>query len=81
MVSSVVAMTMTAKNPTKARAGRLGARSRWGPEPRIVRLDALTDSQRRLVLALVAAAREEAAPDLSTDAATSGGTRDATPTV
>ena len=45
---------------TKAEAGRLGARRRWG-EPRIVRLDDLTAPQRRLVLALVEAARSEQA--------------------
>jgi hypothetical protein len=38
------------------RAGRLGARARWGP-PRVVRLDDLSPEQRRLVLALVDAAR------------------------
>jgi hypothetical protein len=49
-----------AKNPTKVRAGTIGARQRWGPEPRVVRLDELTGPQRRLVLALVDAARKEA---------------------
>lgn len=38
---------------------RLAARARWGPEPRIVRLDELTPPQRRLVLALVDAAKAE----------------------
>ena len=54
---------MSTLNYTKAEAGALGARKRWGP-PRIVRLDDLTTDQRRLVLALVAAAREtkETAP-------------------
>ena len=41
--------------------GRIGARKRWGP-PRVVRLDALDPPYRRLVLALVDAARKEAAP-------------------
>lgn len=50
------------KDPTKVRAGQIGARARWGEEPRIVRLDALTAPQRRLVLALVDAARKEASP-------------------
>jgi hypothetical protein len=45
------------KNPAKVRAGRLVAVQRWGPQPRIVRLDDLTPDMRRLVLALVAAAR------------------------
>ena len=65
-------------NPVKQRAGLIGARKRWGAEPRIVRLDALTPPQRRLVLALVNAAREEAAPDVETEAAisTEGQTND-----
>lgn len=46
---------------TKAEAGALGARRRWGDEPRVIRLDDLTSPQRRLVLALVDAARKEAA--------------------
>lgn len=40
---------------SKVEAGRLGARARWGEQPRIVRLDALTPDQRAVVLALVAA--------------------------
>lgn len=51
---------------TKAEAGALGARVRWGPEPRIVRLDDLSAPQRRLIVALVAAARQEAARDRET---------------
>ena len=47
------------KDPTKVRAGTLGARRRWGDEPRVVRLDDLTPPQRRLVLALIEAARAE----------------------
>ena len=51
-----------AKDPVKAKAGRIGARKKWaGHVPRLVSLDALTPSQRRLVLALVDAAKEEAA--------------------
>lgn len=50
------------KNPVFVEAGRRGARRRWGAEPRIVRLDSLTPPQRRLVLALVDAARKEASP-------------------
>ncbi len=46
------------KNPAKQRA----ARARWGPGIRVVRLDALTLEQRRLVLALIDAARKETAP-------------------
>ena len=51
---------------SKAEAGRLGARTRWG-EPRVIRLDDLTADKRRLVLAFVEMARvadtkSEAAP-------------------
>jgi hypothetical protein len=46
------------KDPTKVRAGKIGARARWG-EPRVARLDDLTLPQRRLVLALIEAARAE----------------------
>jgi hypothetical protein len=45
-----------AKNPVFITAGRAGARARWGP-PRVLRLDTLTQEQRRLVMALVDAAR------------------------
>ena len=54
-------MTIGIKDPAKVRAGHIGARTRWGDAPRVVRLDALTAPQRRLVLALVDAARQEAA--------------------
>ena len=46
------------KDPVKQRAGHIGARRRWG-DPGVVRLDELTAPQRRLVLALVEAARAE----------------------
>jgi hypothetical protein len=46
------------KDPTKVRAGRVGAERRWG-SPGVVRLDELTPPQRRLVLALVEAAKAE----------------------
>ncbi len=52
-------MVALAKDPTKVAAGTLGARARWG-EPRVIRLDDLTAPQRRLVLALVSAAKSEA---------------------
>jgi len=54
-------MTIATKNAAKVRAGHIGARTRWGDTPRVVRLDELTAPQRRLVLALVDAARQEAA--------------------
>jgi hypothetical protein len=43
---------------SKQRAWLAGARARWGP-PRIVRLDALTGGERRLILALIDAAKAE----------------------
>lgn len=50
------------KDPSRVARGIKGMRARWGPEPRVIRLDDLTDAQRRLVVALVNAARKEAAP-------------------
>jgi hypothetical protein len=50
-------------NPDKVKAGRAAALKRWGAEPRVIRLDDLTAPQRRLVIALVNAARKEAAAD------------------
>ncbi len=58
-------VTPITKNPVKVHAGEVGARRRWGPQ-RIVRLDDLTPEQRRLVLALVHAART--APAAESDA-------------
>ncbi len=54
-------MTTATKNPVKVKAGLASAAKRWGPEPRVVRLDELSPPQRRLVLALVDAARQETA--------------------
>lgn len=45
---------------TPAECGRIGGVRRWGPRRR-VNLGDLTPAQRRLVLALIAAAREEPA--------------------
>ena len=59
-------MVSEAKNPVKVRAGTIGARTRWGPEPRVIRLDELSAPQRRLVVALVAAAKQEASPVIVT---------------
>lgn len=47
------------KNAAKVRAGRIGAAVRWR-QPRVVRLDDLTGEQRRLVMALIDAARKGA---------------------
>jgi hypothetical protein len=56
----LLSLTGRTKDPLKVRAGTIGARTRWGPQPRSVRLDELTTDQRRLVLALIAAAKETA---------------------
>ena len=45
------------KNPAKVAAGQAGARARWGDLPKTVRLDELNADERRLVLALVNAAK------------------------
>jgi hypothetical protein len=61
----VVALLVSEKDPKRIRAGQIAARARWG-EPRVLRLDDLSAEQRRLILALVNAARSEddkAAPD------------------
>ena len=65
----------TATPMPRVERGRLGARRRWGPEPRIVRLDALPPDQRHAILSYLAVARstEKAAPDVETGAAESEG--------
>jgi hypothetical protein len=54
---------MVTKDPAKVAAGRAGAVRRWGQPgsqpPRLVKIGDLTPPQRRLVLALIAAARQE----------------------
>jgi ribosomal protein L15E len=45
-------------NPKRVEAGKKAAASRWGEMPRSVRLDGLTDAQRRLVLATIETQRE-----------------------
>jgi len=57
------------KDPAKVKAGLAGARTRWGTAPSVVKLHDLTDPQRRLVLALVEAARAERERDGSPQAA------------
>ena len=55
-----VGSLMSDKNPVLVEAGKRGAEKRWGPPgTRTVRLGDLTPAQRRLVLALVDAARSE----------------------
>jgi hypothetical protein len=51
---------LSGKNPVLAEAGRRGAERRWGPTgTRTLKIGDLTPAQRRLVLALVDAARSE----------------------
>ena len=46
------------KNPTKVRAGKIGAAKRWADhDRRLVRLDALRPEARRLILSLIEAAK------------------------
>ncbi len=53
------AVVLASKDPTKVRAGRIGAEARWGPPgTRTVKIGDLTVEQRRLVLALVDAAKK-----------------------
>jgi hypothetical protein len=56
-------LVSAAKDPTKVRAGQLGGRARWGTDhdAKIVKLDSLSVEQRALVLALVHAAKDQAA--------------------
>lgn len=62
------------KDPAKVRAGEIGARKRWsGHQPRIVRLDDLSPEQRRLVLALVNAARSKEKAITEVEPVTAGG--------
>ena len=52
---------LASKDPTKVRAGRIGAEARWGPPgTRTVKLGDLTVDQRLLVMALVDAAKKAA---------------------
>jgi hypothetical protein len=47
-----------ARDPKKVRAGQIGAEARWHERtPRVLHIEDLTIEQRRLVLALVEAAR------------------------
>lgn len=64
-------MSTTDKDPRRVAAGKAGMRARWaGHAPAVVRIDDLSPEQRRLVLALVEAARsnEEAAAEIQTPA-------------
>lgn len=72
MSTSSVDAPAAPKSPRRVQAGRESARRRWaGHTAKVVRLDSLSGEQRRLVLALVRAAREEAAA--SDPAASSAG--------
>lgn len=46
------------KDAQRSRAGRIGMDARWHPLPRVVDIGDLNNAQRRLVLALVDAARK-----------------------
>lgn len=50
-------MVSTTKHPGRVAAGKATARKRWGEYPRIVRLDELGERERRVVLALIEAAK------------------------
>lgn len=57
-------------NPTKVRAGLAGAVKRWGPVgTRVVKIGDLDPETRRLVIALVDAARAADASKVADDAA------------
>ena len=49
------------RDPQKVAAGRASAAKRWGP-PRVIRLDDMTAPQRRVILALIDAAKGLSAP-------------------
>lgn len=71
-------MVSATKDPVKVASGLAGARARWGPEPRVVRLDDLSTPQRRLVVALIEAERaknKEAVPDVEPGTAEPEGQR------
>ncbi len=58
---------------SKAEAGRIGARTRWGP-PRVIRLSTLSDDQRRAILSYLAIAKyEKTASDVETLAVSAEG--------
>jgi hypothetical protein len=56
----VESLALPTSRLTHAERGRLGAQRRWGETPRVVRLDELSPEGRRLVLALVDAAKKAA---------------------
>ncbi len=73
-------MLSTAKprDPLKVKAGKIGAAVRWADHAnKTVRIDDLTADQRRLVMALVAAAKKTGPEISSPEPVTTGGTRDA----
>jgi hypothetical protein len=55
-------------NAQRVAAAKVAARARWGP-PRIVRLDELTGDQRRVVVAMLEAAKKAAPADANAGAA------------
>jgi hypothetical protein len=68
-------LVSTTKDPRKVAAGKAGMRARWGPDPRIVRLDTLPAAHRAAILAYLAVARanEQADPGVETGSAEAEG--------
>jgi hypothetical protein len=63
-------MVAPTKSPSHVNRGRAGARKRWaGHAPVVVRLSSLPENQRRLIAAMVDAARAQAerSPDPTTE--------------
>ena len=55
---------IASKNPVKVRAGQIGSRVRWGP-PRHASLTSISPAMRDIILALIAAAKETPASEIS----------------
>ena len=73
---------MPGKDPVKVRAGQLGAERRWGPPgTRTVRIGDLTVEQRRLVLALIDAAKKAPAVTTASAQEVRRGSSTSTPTL
>jgi hypothetical protein len=60
---------LDSRDPSKVRAGRIGARARWGDTPRVVRLDSLDPFARDAVLALIRLDEAKRARDGAQEAA------------
>ncbi len=62
LVEGWVSFLSGTKNPVFVEGGGKGARIRWGDEPRSIRLDALEPPYRRLIIALIEAAKSASEP-------------------